>query len=45
LTLRMGVNPDGRVLDSLMPRWQMSRADMADLIAFLKTLAPASARR
>jgi cytochrome c oxidase subunit 2 len=33
-----GQHPDGESLDAVMPRWQMSDTDLADLLAFLKTL-------
>jgi mono/diheme cytochrome c family protein len=33
-----GLDPAGNPLDSAMPRWQMSAQDLADLIAYLKTL-------
>jgi cytochrome c oxidase subunit 2 len=33
-----GQDPDGTQLDSDMPRWNISDDDLADLIAFLKTL-------
>lgn len=33
-----GVEPNGEELEWPMPRWQMSDADLDDLIAFLKTL-------
>ena len=32
-----GVDPAGEPLDSAMPRWSMSAADMSDLIAYLKS--------
>jgi cytochrome c oxidase subunit 2 len=34
----LGQHPDGDQLDQDMPRWQMSDADLADLLDFLKTL-------
>ncbi len=41
-TFRMAVvegrHPDGERLDSIMPRWQLSDQDLADLLEFLKTL-------
>lgn len=33
-----GQDPDGTQLNSDMPRWNISDADLTDLIAFLKTL-------
>jgi mono/diheme cytochrome c family protein len=42
LTLRTGVTPDGRKLDSIMPRWQMSASDLSDLVTFLRSLTPAA---
>lgn len=33
-----GKHPDGDELDRDMPRWQMNDSDLADLLAFLKTL-------
>jgi len=33
-----GVDPAGAALEFPMPRWQMSGEDLADLIAYLKTL-------
>ena len=33
-----GEDPDGTQLNSDMPRWNISDADLADLIVFLKTL-------
>ena len=40
LTLRSGVNPDGRVLHRIMPRLKISKTDMRDLIDYLKTPGP-----
>lgn len=34
----LGRHPDGDSLNSDMPRWEMSDADIADLLDFLKTL-------
>ncbi|NCF37898.1 MAG: c-type cytochrome [Gammaproteobacteria bacterium] len=31
-----GIDPDGKQLDAAMPRWSMSGADLADLIAYLQ---------
>lgn len=33
-----GIEPDGEELDPCMPRWQISEADMDDLLEYLKTL-------
>ncbi len=33
-----GLDADGKPLDATMPRWQMSDADFADLLTYLKTL-------
>lgn len=33
-----GIDSAGEPLDPVMPRWQMSEQDLADLIAFLRTL-------
>jgi cytochrome c oxidase subunit 2 len=33
-----GIGADGRKLDLIMPRWQMSDTDLNDLIAYLKTM-------
>jgi hypothetical protein len=38
--IRDGVAADGRPLGVLMPRFEMDEAAMADLIAYLRTLAP-----
>ena len=38
LAVVKGQDPDGTQLNSNMPRWNISNADLADLIAFLKTL-------
>ena len=38
--IRDGVAADGRPLGALMPRFEMDDAAMADLIAYLRTLAP-----
>ena len=37
-TVEQGQHPDGEKLNTDMPRWQMSDADLADLFAFLKSL-------
>jgi hypothetical protein len=39
IALREGKDPTGRVLDPLMPRYQLSDDDIGHLIAYLKTLA------
>ncbi|MDA1004461.1 MAG: hypothetical protein O3B31_14140 [Chloroflexi bacterium] len=33
-----GRHPDGAPLNDLMPRWQLSDADLADLADYLRTL-------
>lgn len=33
-----GIDPAGNPLDWTMPRWRMTREDLDDLVAFLKTL-------
>lgn len=33
-----GLEPDGKNLNSFMPRWSMTDKDQADLLAFLKAL-------
>jgi cytochrome c553 len=38
LSVVKGQDPDGTQLSTDMPRWNISDEDMADLIAFLKTL-------
>lgn len=38
LALTRGLDPAGNRLMNVMPRYQMSRADMADLVAYLKRL-------
>jgi len=38
LAVVKGQDPDGTQLKSDMPRWNIGNADLADLIAFLKTL-------
>ena len=43
-SIREGVDPEGRVLDYLMPRFALGDADMAALIAYLKRLSPAQVR-
>ena len=40
-TLRRGVDPSGRVLDPLMPRYDLGAADAAHLVAYLETLGAA----
>jgi ABC-type branched-subunit amino acid transport system substrate-binding protein len=39
--IRDGVNPAGRVLDAVMPRYQLGERDLAVLIAYLKGLSSA----
>lgn len=39
--IRDGVDPAGRPLDPMMPRYALSDADLASLIAYLKTLSSA----
>ena len=38
LVITKGIEPDGKLLDTEMPRWQMSERDLDDLVNFLKTL-------
>jgi hypothetical protein len=38
LAVEKGQDPDGTQLKQDMPRWNIGKADLADLIAFLKTL-------
>lgn len=38
LAITEGVNPAGEQLSSRMPRWEMSSADLDDLVAYLMTL-------
>ncbi len=38
LAVTKGQDPDGTQLNADMPRWNMSNADLADLMAYLKTL-------
>jgi hypothetical protein len=40
LALRTGVTPEGRKLDTLMPRWRMTAQDQADLYRYLESLSP-----
>lgn len=40
LTLRTGITPDGRKLDTLMPRWKLGADDLRDLTLHLKSLSP-----
>jgi hypothetical protein len=37
--IRAGVNPDGYVFQYLMPRYELSEADMQSLVAYLRTLS------
>ena len=39
LAIRTGVDPGGRVLDRLMPRYQVDDDNMASLLEYLKTLS------
>jgi cytochrome oxidase Cu insertion factor (SCO1/SenC/PrrC family) len=41
--LRRGIDPDGRALDPLMPRYDLDGSDLDDLIAYLRTLSAAPA--
>ena len=34
----MGLDPSGRTLDSAMPRYALTRADLDDLVAYLREL-------
>jgi hypothetical protein len=38
LAVTQGQDPDGTQLNSDMPRWNIGDDDLADLIAYLKTL-------
>jgi ABC-type branched-subunit amino acid transport system substrate-binding protein len=40
--ISMGIDPAGNALHVAMPRFQMSHGDMADLVAYLKTLGHAA---
>ncbi len=42
-SIAMGFDPAGNVLHAAMPRYRMSREDMEDLIAYMKTLGTTSA--
>jgi cytochrome c553 len=42
--IREGIGPNGRTLSDLMPRFDLNDADMAALIAYLKSLGAARAR-
>jgi hypothetical protein len=37
--LRGGIDPSGRILDSIMPRYDLDDRDMANMIAYLKVLS------
>jgi len=37
--LRSGLDPDGRVLEELMPRYQLDEIDLHNLVAYLRTLS------
>jgi len=41
--ITLGQDPDGRELDPLMPRYQLSPADLNNLIGYLESLAPVTA--
>ncbi|HVT57120.1 MAG TPA: SCO family protein [Thermoanaerobaculia bacterium] len=41
--LRRGIDPEGRALDPLMPRYEVDEPDLGDLIAYLRTLSAAPA--
>ena len=36
--ITQGIDQNGKQLDLMMPRWQMSESDLNDLIGYLKTL-------
>lgn len=36
-----GIKPDGRELDSCMPKWEMTDEDLDNVIGYLKTMKPA----
>lgn len=38
LAVRKGQDPDGTLLKTDMPRWNIGDEDLADLITYLKTL-------
>jgi cytochrome c oxidase subunit II len=38
LAITKGIDPDGTLLDTEMPRWRISDRDLNDLVEFLKTL-------
>ena len=38
LVITKGIEPDGKLLDTEMPRWSMSERDLNDLLNYLKTL-------
>jgi len=38
LAVTKGQDPDGTRLNADMPRWNIDKDDMADLVAYLKTL-------
>jgi cytochrome c oxidase subunit 2 len=38
LAVEDGQDPDGSIMSTDMPRWQMSDQDLSDLITFLKSL-------
>jgi cytochrome oxidase Cu insertion factor (SCO1/SenC/PrrC family) len=41
--LRRGIDPDGRTLDPLMPRYDLDGSDLDDLVSYLHTLSAAPA--
>ena len=39
VAVRRGVEPNGKALDSLMPKWDMGDSDMRDVLDYLKELS------
>jgi hypothetical protein len=39
VAIRLGVDPSGRLLDPLMPRYEIDDENMASLVAYIKTLS------
>lgn len=39
VAVRRGVEPNGKALDSLMPKWEMGDSDMRDVLDYLKELS------